>query len=130
MPKLSGAFLAIVVAAALVVAVAIAGSALAFDQLRAIGSRYMVAVAFIAAWSLLFLVMTMMRARATPRVASAGLFLWSPTAFALRRLRAADRWSSTCWPKRCWRRASAATCSAASSPKPIIAVAFPGPEPL
>ncbi|TMJ23227.1 MAG: hypothetical protein E6G95_19855 [Alphaproteobacteria bacterium] len=76
MPKLSGALLAIVVAAALVVAVAIAGSALAFDQLRAIGSRYMVAVAFIAAWSLLFLVMTMMRARATPVVASAGPLLW------------------------------------------------------
>jgi hypothetical protein len=74
--RLGGALLAVVVAAALVAVVGLAGLALAFDQLRAIGSRYMIAVLFVTAWSLLFLVMTLMRARATPIVASAGLVLW------------------------------------------------------
>jgi hypothetical protein len=76
MPRLSGALLAMVVAAALVAVTGIAGSLLAFDQLRAIGGRYMLAVAFVTAWSILFLLMTALRARATPVVASAGLALW------------------------------------------------------
>jgi hypothetical protein len=76
MPKLTGALLAIVVAAALVAAAGIAGAALAFEQLRAVGGRYMVAVAFITAWSLLFLILTLARARVTPVLASAGLGLW------------------------------------------------------
>jgi hypothetical protein len=76
MPKLSGALLAVVVAAALVAVTGIAGALLAFDQLRAIGARYMLAVAFVTAWSVLFLLMTALRARTTPVVASAGLALW------------------------------------------------------
>lgn len=65
-----------VVTAALVAIVGLAGLAFAFDQLRTIGSRYMVAVLFVTAWSLLFLVMTLMRVPATPVAASAGLVLW------------------------------------------------------
>ncbi|HYD07428.1 MAG TPA: hypothetical protein VEC60_16950 [Reyranella sp.] len=76
MPRLTGALLAIVVAAAAVAVVGIAGGLLAFEQLRAIGGHYMVAVAFVTAWSVLFLAMTALRARATPVVASAGLAVW------------------------------------------------------
>jgi hypothetical protein len=74
--RLSGALLAMVAAAALVAIVGLAGLAFAFDQLRAIGGRYMIAVLFVTAWSLLFLVMTLMRVPATPVAASAGLVLW------------------------------------------------------
>jgi hypothetical protein len=76
MPKLTGALLAMVLAAAAVAVVGIAGTILAFDQLRAIGSRYMIAVLFITAWSVLFVGMTLARARATPVIASAALVLW------------------------------------------------------
>jgi hypothetical protein len=76
MPKLTGALSVMVVAAAAVAVVGLGGAALAFDQLRAIGGQYMLAVAFITAWSLVFVVMTLLRARATPAVASAGLVLW------------------------------------------------------
>ena len=75
-PRLSGALLWMAVAAATLAVVGVGGLALAFDQLRAIGGRYMIAVVFVTAWSLVFLVMTLMRARATPVVASAGLLLW------------------------------------------------------
>jgi hypothetical protein len=76
MPKLTGALLAMVLAAAAVAIVGIAGGILAFDQLRAIGTRYMIAVLFITAWSVLFVGMTLARARATPVIASAALVLW------------------------------------------------------
>jgi hypothetical protein len=75
-PRLNGALLWVVVAAALVAIVGLAGMALAFDQLRALGMRYMIAVIFVTAWSLLFLAMTVMRAPGTPLIASLGLFLW------------------------------------------------------
>jgi hypothetical protein len=75
-PRLGGALLGMVVAAAALAAVGLGGLALAFDQLRAIGDRYTIAVIFITAWSLAFLVMTAMRARATPVLASGGLLLW------------------------------------------------------
>jgi hypothetical protein len=74
--RLNGALLWIVVAAALLALTSLGGLAFAFDQLRAIGTRYMVAVLFVTAWSLLFLAMTYVRAPATPMVASVGLFLW------------------------------------------------------
>jgi hypothetical protein len=75
-PGLNGALLWAVVAAALVAIVGLAGMALAFDQLRAVGTRYMIAVIFVTAWSLLFLAMTAMRVPGTPIIASGGLFLW------------------------------------------------------
>ncbi len=75
-PGLNGALLWVVVAAALVAIVGLGGMALAFDQLRALGMRYMIAVIFVTAWSLLFLAMTAMRVPGTPIIASGGLFLW------------------------------------------------------
>jgi hypothetical protein len=75
-PRLGGALLGMAVAAAALAVVGLGGLALAFDQLRAIGGRYMIAVVFVTAWSLVFLLMTAMRARATPVVASVGLLLW------------------------------------------------------
>jgi hypothetical protein len=75
-PRLGGALLGMVIAAAVLAVVGLGELAFAFDQLRAIGGRYMVAVFFITAWSLVFLLMTGMHARATPVVASGGLLLW------------------------------------------------------
>src|SRR5262249_33789627 len=48
----------------------------AYPALRNVGGRYTVAIGFIVLWSALFIVMTLMRLRATPVVASAGLLLW------------------------------------------------------
>ncbi len=75
-PKLSGPLLWMVMAAAVLATVGLAGIVLAFDQLRAIDSRYQLAVAFVTVWSLVFLGMTLLRAPATPIVASTGLVLW------------------------------------------------------
>lgn len=75
-PRLNGALLWVVVATALLGLTALGGLAFAFDQLRALGGRYMVAVLFITAWALLFLTMTVVRSPATPAVASVGFFLW------------------------------------------------------
>jgi hypothetical protein len=73
---LGGALQAMVVAAALIAVVGLGGLLFGFDQLRAIGSRYMIAVLFVTAWSLVFLAMTAMRAPATPAVVCGGLVLW------------------------------------------------------
>jgi len=74
--RLSGALLWIVVAAALAAVVGVAGFAFAFEDIRALGLRYGIAVGFATAWSLVFLTMTALHARATPIVASTGLILW------------------------------------------------------
>ena len=42
-----------------------------------LGVIYMIPVAFLMAWSLLFIVMTLGRARSTPTVASVGIVLWA-----------------------------------------------------
>src|ERR1700730_13501748 len=70
--RLGGALLWMVVAAALLCIVVIVGAVFAFHQLREIGGRYMIAVGFVAAWSLAFIVLTLLRARVTPVVAGAG----------------------------------------------------------
>ena len=74
--RLGGALLWLVVAASVVCLVALLGSMLAFDRLRELGLRYMLAVGFVTTWSLAFLAMTFLRWRGTPLVASAGLLLW------------------------------------------------------
>lgn len=74
--RLNGALLWMVVAATLLALVGLGGLALAFDQLRALGGRYTVAVLFVTMWSLVFLAMTLVRAPATPLVASLGFVLW------------------------------------------------------
>lgn len=74
--RLGGALLWMTIAAFALCIVALAGACFAFDQLREIGGRYMIAAAFIAAWSATFVVMTLLRARATPVVTSVGLAAW------------------------------------------------------
>ncbi len=81
--RLGGALLWMVVAALLLCAVAIVGAAFAFHQLREIGGRYMIAVGFVAAWSLAFVVLTLLRARLTPLMASAGLVTWITYRFSV-----------------------------------------------
>lgn len=75
-PRLNGALLWMAVAAALVALVGFGGLALAFDQLRALGGRYMIAVLFVTALSVLFLALTWMRSPATPLIVAFGLAVW------------------------------------------------------
>jgi hypothetical protein len=74
--RLGGSLLFAVIAALLLFVLALAGSLLAFDRLREIGLRYTMAVTFISLWSLIFVVMTLLRSRGTPIAASAGLVAW------------------------------------------------------
>ena len=74
--RLGGALLWLVVAASVVCLVALMGSTLAFDRLRELTLRYMLAVGFVTIWSLAFLAMTILHWRGTPLVASAGLLIW------------------------------------------------------
>jgi hypothetical protein len=74
--RLGGALLWMVLAAVGLCIVAIAGSFLAFHQLREIGLRYMIAVGFIAVWSAGFVIMTLLRLPATPLVASIVFLAW------------------------------------------------------
>ena len=89
-PRLNGALLWMVVAAALLALVGVVGLALAFDQLLALGGRYTGAVLFVTMWSLLFLGMTLVRAPATPLIVSLGFLLW--IAFRLWVAIAAGHW--------------------------------------
>ena len=81
--RLGGALLWMVIAAAILCAVAIVGALAGFEQLRAIGGRYAIAVGFIAAWSALFIVMTLLRLRLTPVVTSAGFLAWIAYRFVI-----------------------------------------------
>jgi hypothetical protein len=74
--RLGGALLWMVGVAAVLCIVAVTGTLFAFQPLRQIGGRYMIAVYFIAVWSALFIAMTLLRLRATPVVASAGFMAW------------------------------------------------------
>jgi hypothetical protein len=74
--RLGGALLGAVAAAALLFVIAAAGALIAFDQLRAVGLRYMIAVGFVALWSATFVVMTLLRLRTTPTIANLGLAVW------------------------------------------------------
>ncbi len=127
--RLGGALLWMVVAGALLCILAIVGAVFAFQQLREIGGRYMIAVGFVAAWSLAFIVLTLLRARVTPVVAGAGLVAWIAYRFF------AVAVSQTGWPLAIdllgeWPPDSAAIWPAGCDPTPIIAVAFPRPERL
>ena len=81
--RLGGALLWMVVAALFPCIVGIAGAVFAFDQLCAIGGRYAIAVGFVVVWSLAFVVMTVLRVRATPVLASAGFLAWIVYRFAV-----------------------------------------------
>jgi hypothetical protein len=90
--RLGGALLWVVLAAAVVCVVALAGALFAFDQLRLVGVRYMIAVGFAGVWSLVFVVMTLLRLPATPLVASAGFLAWIAWRFAV------ALWGQAGWP--------------------------------
>ena len=81
--RLGGALLWMVVAALLLCIVAIAGTVFDFHRLRELGGRYTIAVGFVAVWSAVFVVMTLLRLRATPVVASAGLVAWIAYRFSV-----------------------------------------------
>jgi hypothetical protein len=73
--RLGGALLWMVAAAAALFVVAVVGLLFGLPQFTGLG-RYMIAVGFIALWSAVFVVMTLLRARVTPFVTSAGLIGW------------------------------------------------------
>ena len=74
--KLGGALLWMVIAAAALAIVGVLGMAIAFARLHELGLKYEIAVSFIILWSILFVVMTLLRSPATPVVASTGLVVW------------------------------------------------------
>jgi|SRR6266567_3198046 len=80
--RLGGVLLGMVAAAILLCIITIGGTLLAFQQLAVIGARYVIAVGFVSAWSMVFVAMTLLRIRATPVVASAGLLAWIAYRFA------------------------------------------------
>jgi hypothetical protein len=53
------------------------------DGPYAMGTTYMIPVFFFMIWSLLFLIMTLARLRATPAIASAGMVAWVALRIAL-----------------------------------------------
>ena len=80
--RLGGALLWMVTAAAILCIGALIASLVAFQALREIGGRYTVAVGFIAVWSAVFVIMTLLHLRATPVVASVGFLAWIAYRFA------------------------------------------------
>lgn len=90
--RLGGALLWVVLAAGMVCILVIGGALLAFDQLRLLGVRYMIAVGFAGIWSALFVAMTLLHLRATPLVANMGFVAW--IAYRL----AVALWSQAGWP--------------------------------
>ena len=90
--RLGGALLWVVLAAGVVCLVAIGGALFAFDQLRQIGVRYMIAVGVAGVWCAVFVVMTLLRLPATPVVASVGFLAWIAYRFAV------ALWSQAGWP--------------------------------
>jgi hypothetical protein len=74
--KLGGTLLAIDIIAVLLCAAVLAGLILAINELRAVGLRYGIAVGFITLWAGGFVIMTWLRMRETPTVASIGLIVW------------------------------------------------------
>jgi hypothetical protein len=74
--RLGGALLCMVIVAALLAVVMLVGLIVAVDQFRAVAGRFQIALAFVAAWSAAFVVMTALRVRATPTLASFGVVAW------------------------------------------------------
>lgn len=74
--RLGGDLLVVVLLAALLFVIDLAGWIFALDRLREIGSRYMVAVTFAGLLSLVFVVMTLLRLRQTPAIISGSLVVW------------------------------------------------------
>ncbi len=72
-----------VVAGAALAVVGVLGMALALPRLRELGLKYEIAVSFVTLWSILFVVMTLLRSPATPVVASTGLVVWIVYRFAV-----------------------------------------------
>jgi hypothetical protein len=65
-----------VIVAALLSVVMLVGLIVAVDQFRAVAGRFQIALAFVAIWSTAFVVMTALRVRATPTLASFGIIAW------------------------------------------------------
>jgi len=74
--RLGGMLLGMVIVAVLLCLLMFGGWVVAPDQFRAVGGRFQIALAFVNAWAALFVVMTVVRLRATPLLASIGITVW------------------------------------------------------
>jgi hypothetical protein len=74
--RLGGMLLGMVIVAVLLCIVMFAGLVVAPDQFGAVGGRFQIALAFVNAWAAAFVVMTVLRLRATPLLARIGITAW------------------------------------------------------
>jgi len=74
--RLGGMLLYMVIVASLLCVVMLIGLIVAFDQFRAVAGRFQIALAFVTVWSAAFMVMTVLRVRVTPTLASIGIVAW------------------------------------------------------
>ena len=74
--RLGGSLLYVVIVAFVLCVVMLIGLSVAFDQFRAVAGRFQIALVFVTAWSAAFVVMTALRVRITPMLASIGIVAW------------------------------------------------------
>ena len=74
--RLGGMLLYMVIVAVLLCVVMLAGLIVTLDQFRAVAGRFQIALAFVTVWSAAFVVMTALRVRITPTLASIGIVAW------------------------------------------------------
>src|SRR5262249_42747803 len=74
--RLRGMLLYMVIVAVLLCALMFIGLVVAPDQFRAVGGRFQIALAFVNVWAAVFVVMTVLRLRPTPLLASIGIAAW------------------------------------------------------
>ena len=74
--RLGGSLLDVVIVAFVLCVVMLIGLSVAFDQFRAVAGRFQIALVFVTAWSAAFVVMTALRVRITPMLASIGIVAW------------------------------------------------------
>ena len=74
--RLGGTLLCMVIVAALLVVEMLVGLVVAFEQFGAVAGRFQIALLFVTAWSAAFVVMTLLRVRATPTLSSFGIVAW------------------------------------------------------
>jgi hypothetical protein len=74
--RLGGMLLGIVIVAVLLCVVMFSGLVVAPEQFRTVAGRFQIALAFVDAWAAIFVVMTILRLRATPLLAGCGIVAW------------------------------------------------------
>ena len=74
--RLRGMLLGMVIVAVLLCVLMFGGLVVAPDQFVAVAGRFQIALGFVNAWAAIFVVMTILRLRVTPLLASVGITVW------------------------------------------------------